>query len=130
MKRTKQTNNQEKKTKPTILNSLSESVGVTDNDSKFLFTNPLTNKIPGIRPINIIPTEQENLTESKLKEIELIKSEDQLKAIFKGFPIPSYLWQCVENDFVLIDHNNAAEVFTRGVIKKFLRERFSKIYES
>ena len=99
MKKTKQTSNQEKKTRLKILNSLSEDVGVTDNDSKFLFTNPLTNKIPGIRPIDIIPTEQENLTESKLKEIELIKSEEQLKAIFKGFPIPSYLWQYVEDDF-------------------------------
>ena len=130
MKRTKQTSNQEKKTRLKILNSLSEDVGVTDNDSKFLFTNPLTNKIPGIRPIDIIPTEQENLTESKLKEIELIKSEEQLKAIFKGFPIPSYLWQYVEDDFILIDYNDTAEFFTQGLIKKFLGKRFSTMYKN
>ncbi len=130
MKRTKQPNNQGKKIRPTILNSLSEGVGVTDNDRTFLFTNPLTNKIPGIRPIDIILTDQENFTESKLKEIELIKSEEQLKAVFKGFPIPSYLWQYVVDDFILIDHNDAAEFFTKGLIKKFLGESFSTIYKN
>lgn len=71
-----------------------------------------------------------DITESKLAEMELKKSEDRLKAVFKGFPIPSYIWQLIEDDFILIDHNNAAEVFTEGLIKEFLGIRFSKMYEN
>ncbi len=70
-----------------------------------------------------------DITESKQAEMELKKSEGQLKAIFKGFPIPSYVWQRIEDDFILIDYNDAAEVFTQGFIKKFLGVRFSKMYE-
>ncbi|RKY91384.1 MAG: hypothetical protein DRQ13_11505, partial [Ignavibacteriae bacterium] len=130
MKRTKQTTNQEKKTRPTILNSLSEGVAVTDNDSKFLFTNPISQKITGVIPKDINPTERQDIIESKLADIELRKSEERLKAIFKGFPIPSYIWQYVEDDFILIDHNDAAEFFTQGLIKKFLGKRFSKMYRN
>lgn len=130
MKRTKQTTNQEKKTRPTILNSLSEGVVVTDNDSKFLFTNPISQKITGVIPKDINPTERQDIIESKLADIELRKSEERLKAIFKGFSIPSYIWQYVEDDFILIDHNDAAEIFTQGLIKKFLGKRFSKMYKN
>ena len=71
-----------------------------------------------------------DITESKLAEMELKKGKERLKAVFKGFPIPSYIWQRIEDDFILIDHNNAAEIFTHGLIKKFLGIRFSKMYEN
>lgn len=70
-----------------------------------------------------------DITESKLAEIELTKSEERLKAVFKGFPIPSYIWQHKEDDFILVDHNDAAEVFTKGIIKKFIGISFSEMYE-
>jgi sigma-B regulation protein RsbU (phosphoserine phosphatase) len=70
-----------------------------------------------------------DITESKQAEMELKKSEGQLKAIFKGFPIPSYVWRRIEDDFILIDYNDAAEVFTQGFIKKLPGVRFSKMYE-
>lgn len=70
-----------------------------------------------------------DITESKLAEIKLKKSEERLKAVFKGFPIPSYIWQQIEDDFVLIDYNNAAEVFTQGIIRQYIGKNFSKIYE-
>ncbi|UCH66109.1 MAG: SpoIIE family protein phosphatase [Ignavibacterium sp.] len=130
MKRTKQTTNQEKNSLPTILNSLSEGGIVTDNDSKFLFTNPVSQNITEVIPKDINPTERQDIIESKLADIELRKSEEQLKAIFKGFPIPSFLWQYVEDDFILIDYNDAAEFFTQGLIKKFLGKRFSTMYKN
>jgi len=71
-----------------------------------------------------------DITESKLAETELKKGEERLKAVFKGFPIPSYIWQRIKDDFILIDHNNAAEVFTQGLVKKFQGIRFSKMYEN
>ncbi|MCJ7553802.1 MAG: PAS domain S-box protein, partial [Ignavibacteriaceae bacterium] len=70
-----------------------------------------------------------DITDSKLAEMELKKSEERLKAVFKGFPIPSYIWQRIEDDFILIDHNDAADVFTNGLIKKLVGIRFSKMYE-
>jgi len=70
-----------------------------------------------------------DITESKLAELEHKKSEERLKAVFKGFPIPSYIWQRIEDDFVLLDHNDAADVFTNGLIKKLVGIRFSKMYE-
>jgi len=130
MKRTKQTPNKENKTLQTIFNTLPDGVTVTGKEGRFLLTNQITNKISGIGPIDIIPTDRAVLAESKLAEIELKKSEEQLKAIFKGFPIPSFIWQYVEDDFILVDHNDAAELSTKGLIKKFLDKKFSKIYEN
>lgn len=67
---------------------------------------------------------------SKIKEAEGAQkqSEERVKAQFKGFPIPTYVWQYKEEDFVLVDFNNAAKTFTRNNIQKFLGEHLSKIY--
>ena len=75
-------------------------------------------------------TKLRDITKFKVEEIELKKSNERLQAVFKGFPIPSYIWQRTEDDFILIDHNSAAEVFTRGLIKKIIGIRFSKMYEN
>jgi PAS domain S-box-containing protein len=71
-----------------------------------------------------------DITESKLAEIELMESQERLKAVFKGFPIPSYIWRRKDDDFILIDYNNAAEIFTKGVIKNFIGISFKKMYEN
>src|SRR4030042_2271381 len=62
--------------------------------------------------------------------MELTISEERLEAVFKGIPIPSYIWQRTGDDFFLIDYNNAAEVFTNEQIKKFLGISLSKMYEN
>jgi PAS domain S-box-containing protein len=49
--------------------------------------------------------------------------------VFNELPIPSYIWQQVKDDFILIEHNKAAEFLTKGHIKKFLGKTFSKMYE-
>jgi transcriptional regulator with PAS, ATPase and Fis domain len=87
MKRTKQTPNKENKTLQTIINTHPDGVTVTGKEGRLLLTNQITNKISGIGPIDIIPTDRAALAESKSAEIELKKSEERLKAIFKGFPI-------------------------------------------
>ena len=67
---------------------------------------------------------------SKIKQAEKAQkhSEERVKSQFKGFPIPTYVWQHKENDFVLVDYNNAAEKFTQGNIQKFLGHKTSEIY--
>ena len=56
------------------------------------------------------------------------ESEERVRAQFKGFPIPTYVWQHIDNDFVLIDYNDAAEVFTKGRVKDFMNQKVSDIY--
>lgn len=67
---------------------------------------------------------------SKIKEAEEAQnhSEERVKAQFKGFPIPTYVWQYRDNDFILVDYNNAAKQFTRGNVLKFLGQKLSTIY--
>ncbi len=66
---------------------------------------------------------------SNVSDIDLIKSEGRLKAVFNRLPIPSYILQHIEEDFILLNYNKAAEVFTKGVVKKFIGISFSKMYE-
>lgn len=67
---------------------------------------------------------------SKIKQAEKAQehSEERVKAQFKGFPIPTYVWQHQDKDFVLVDYNNVADVFTNGEVKKFLGHGVGKIF--
>ncbi len=69
-----------------------------------------------------------DVTNVKLAEAAQKQSEERVKAQFKGFPIPTYVWQYTENDFVLVDYNNAARSYTRGKIQKFLGKKMRAIY--
>lgn len=41
-------------------------------------------------------------------------SEDRLRALFRGIPIPTYAWRWSDGDFVLVDCNDAALELTEG----------------
>jgi PAS domain S-box-containing protein len=69
-----------------------------------------------------------DITESKISEISLKQSEERLKAQFKGFPIPTYIWKKVDGDFILIDHNNAADKITKGKVKHLLDIKLREMY--
>lgn len=69
-----------------------------------------------------------DVTESKQAELALRRSEERNKAQFKGFPIPTYVWQHDGDDFVLIDYNNAAETFSKGGIRIFLGKKLQVMY--
>lgn len=69
-----------------------------------------------------------DITESKKSEMLLRQSEERLKAQFKGFPIPTYVWKNVGGDFILIDYNNAAHKFTKRKINQFIGIKFSEMY--
>ncbi|MFW9821128.1 MAG: PAS domain S-box protein [Candidatus Thorarchaeota archaeon] len=53
--------------------------------------------------------------------------EENYKKLFDSVPIPSYIWQKKENDFVLIECNIAAEKVTKGKVKEYLGEKASEI---
>jgi signal transduction histidine kinase len=55
-------------------------------------------------------------------------SESSFEAQYKGLPIPVYTWQRLDDDFVLIDYNYAAEEITQGNVVHLLGARASRLY--
>ncbi len=55
--------------------------------------------------------------------------EKNVKFFFDGIPIPSYVWQEKNNDFILVDYNKAAEKATDGKIKDLLHKKASEIHK-
>lgn len=69
-----------------------------------------------------------DVTSIKQAEAAQKQSEERIKALFKGFPIPTYVWQCQHHDFILVDYNNAARNYTRGKIQQFLGKKMTEIF--
>ena len=70
-----------------------------------------------------------NVTDRKTAEQNLKKSGEIFKAIYKEGPIPAYTWQKYDDDFVLIDFNNAAAKITNGAVNNFLGYKASELYK-
>lgn len=60
---------------------------------------------------------------------DLKDSEEGLRAQYKGIPIPTYTWQRVGDDFVLVDYNDAAVTETQGKIVNLVGKRASELYK-
>jgi PAS domain S-box-containing protein len=72
---------------------------------------------------------EEEIAERRKVEIALRQSEEQLKAQFKGSPIPTYTWQKKGEDFVLVNYNETAKKITQGKISNYLGITVAKMYE-
>jgi PAS domain S-box-containing protein len=70
-----------------------------------------------------------DITERKRFEEALQESEERSKAKFKGVPIPTYSWQNIDDDFVLVDYNDAAEEITKGKIAQWIGVKLSEMYK-
>ncbi len=79
---------------------------------------------------DIVQKHADNL-EIRIKERtkELRQSEEKMRAQFKGIPVPTYIWQNKEDDFLLIDYNDAAERITNGRIAEYLGMRASEMFK-
>lgn len=71
-----------------------------------------------------------DITDRKKAEDELRHNEEQWRAQYKGFPIPTYTWTFVENDFVLTDFNDAAQAITDNGITKHNGCKLSELYKN
>ncbi|MBN1779607.1 SpoIIE family protein phosphatase [bacterium] len=69
-----------------------------------------------------------DITQRKLAEISHMNSEARVSAQFRGIPIPTYVWQKSDNDFVLIDYNKAAENITHNRISRYLGRTAHDMY--
>lgn len=56
-------------------------------------------------------------------------SEERAKAQYKGIPVPTYTWQKKDDDFILIDYNDAAVVISGGEIEKLVGIKARELHE-
>ncbi|KKL90324.1 hypothetical protein LCGC14_1905820, partial [marine sediment metagenome] len=59
----------------------------------------------------------------------LLKSEEKIRSLFNGIPTPTFVWQFIDNEFILIDFNRAADDYTQGNIKNYLGVKASEFYQ-
>ncbi|MEW6413213.1 MAG: PAS domain S-box protein [Candidatus Zixiibacteriota bacterium] len=69
-----------------------------------------------------------DITELKHREEALRQSEERARTIYKSVPIPTYIWQWVDDEFVLKDYNDAAFELTHGKIPELLEIKFRELH--
>ena len=69
-----------------------------------------------------------DITEQAQMEENLRKSEERFRALFQGVPLPTYVWQRKDDDFVLAGYNAASEVFTEGGVETVVGSVLSEMY--
>lgn len=69
-----------------------------------------------------------DITERHRAEEALRDSEEKFRAQYKGLPLPTYSWRKVDDDFVLVDYNDAALEITKSKVQQLVGQRASKMY--
>jgi PAS domain S-box-containing protein len=69
-----------------------------------------------------------DVNERKRAEHDLRLSEERFRAQYKSFPIPTFSWRRVRDDFELTDYNEAADKITRGGLTSLLGTKASEWY--
>src|SRR4029079_10588600 len=67
--------------------------------------------------------------ERKLAEEALRRNEERFRNQYQSFPLPTFTWLQVGDDFVLQDYNDAADTSTGGIIRRDVENRASQWYE-
>jgi signal transduction histidine kinase len=89
--------------------------------------------IPAFILIGYFYEKQKNLAENLEQRVKeraerLRESQEKLRAQYKGIPIPTYTWQRVGEDFVLVNYNDAAEAITHGKVANYVGKKASEMY--
>lgn len=69
-----------------------------------------------------------DITQQRLAEQSSLESESRLKAQFKAIPMPTYVWQRVDDEYVLIDFNDSAEMITNHQIQNYVGKKASQMF--
>jgi len=79
------------------------------------------------------PTYEE--LEQKVKELEskYLKQKQtdmgiNFGTIFQSVPLAGFIWRKTGDDFVLVDYNDAAGIFSRGAVARFVGNKASEMY--
>lgn len=78
---------------------------------------------------------QETASEQNRKDLSETKeraneSEEKFRTLFKEGPLPTYIWQYIDKDFVLQDYNNAAYTYTKGKIENIIGIKASEFFST
>ncbi|MDM8521184.1 PAS domain S-box protein [Anaerolineales bacterium HSG6] len=72
---------------------------------------------------------QRELSELRQAEEAIRHNRARLKAQYKSIPIPTYSWQRVGGDFILVDYNDAVEKTSQGRIFDFMGTTASEAFK-
>ncbi|MBN1882846.1 MAG: response regulator [Deltaproteobacteria bacterium] len=61
-------------------------------------------------------------------EERIRQSEERLRTQFQALPIPTYIWQKTDNDFILIGFNDSAKEFTDGRISALVGKNLQEVH--
>ncbi|MFW9773073.1 MAG: PAS domain S-box protein, partial [Candidatus Thorarchaeota archaeon] len=70
-----------------------------------------------------------DISYQKQAEQESKKSEQKFRTLFNYLPLPTYVWQKVNNDLILIDYNDSADEITNGGVINYLGIKASILYK-
>jgi PAS domain S-box-containing protein len=71
-----------------------------------------------------------DVTERKRAEQALRQSNTKARTQYKSFPIPTFTWQRLLDDFVLVDYNDAAVEFSLGGVANVVGRKLSDVFKS
>jgi two-component system cell cycle sensor histidine kinase/response regulator CckA len=69
-----------------------------------------------------------DVTERRQAELALLENEKKMRTQYKSFPVPTYTWQKMDDDFFLVDFNDAAFNFTNGNVQNLLGRKVSQAF--
>jgi PAS domain S-box-containing protein len=69
-----------------------------------------------------------DITERRQAELALKENEKKMRTQYKSFPLPTYTWQKIGDDFIFVDFNDAAYDFTAGGVQKLLGKKVSEVF--
>lgn len=70
-----------------------------------------------------------DVTSQQRASDQLRRSEERFRLQFQSIPVPTFVWERTENDFLLKDYNQAAMAMTRGGIVNFVGRRAMEMYK-
>ncbi len=70
----------------------------------------------------------QDVTEQHLTELALRAAEEKFRRQCEAMPLPTFIWQYRDGDFVLTEANPAAQKFSEGAIGQFFGETASAIF--
>ncbi|MDQ3815448.1 MAG: PAS domain S-box protein, partial [Armatimonadota bacterium] len=73
-------------------------------------------------------TQLGQVVERQRAQAALRESEERARTQYKSFPVPTYTWQQLGDDFVLVDYNDAATTITQGSIRNFVGGSASQMF--
>ena len=72
---------------------------------------------------------REKLEMQRREEERLRQTKNRLRMQYKGIPVPTYSWQRVGDDFVMVDYNDAAEKANHGRIADLMGRPASEVFK-